>query len=170
MNINNYTLISILPTIGEVFAKIKYEQLLILSDMKNMFCSKQFGLRSKRSTVDAFAGKKQTKQGSTDVFTCNLLDLRRHLVALVMNIYVLNRKKKWFQRKLIKVVWIMFKRKTSVCSDKGCNSGFLVPAGRSTAGLNSWASNFLNIHQWSSRCLWNSWHIFVCWRHESYLS
>ena len=53
LNINNYRSISILPSISEMFEKTMYERLCSSFDKKNMFHSKQFGFRSKRSTVDA---------------------------------------------------------------------------------------------------------------------
>ena len=40
-----------------------------------------------------------------------------------------------------------------MCSSRRCTSGFLVPAGRSTAKIISWASTDSHIHQWSTKCL-----------------
>ena len=44
----------------------------------------------------------------------------------------------------------MFQRTTVVCSGNWCTFGLLVPAGRRTATLNSWASIVFKVNQWST--------------------
>ena len=78
MNISNYRLILIIPTISKVFEKIMYERSYSLFDKKNMFYSKQFGFCSKLSSFDALAEiTEQFRQGSTDTFASILPDLRK---------------------------------------------------------------------------------------------
>ena len=78
MNKKNYRLIAILPAISNLFEKIMYERIYSYCVENNMFSWKQFGFRSMRSTNDALVEiAEQTTKGSTDKFTCILLDLRK---------------------------------------------------------------------------------------------
>ena len=68
----------ILPTISKVFHKFLYERLDSFFDKKKLLYSKQFGFRSKRSTINVVAESTgKIRQGSTDTFKCVLLDLRK---------------------------------------------------------------------------------------------
>ena len=78
MNINNHRSISIIPAFSKLFENILYEPINSISDQKILFCSKQFGFRSKRNTIISLVEIiEPTKQKSTDKFTCLLLDLRK---------------------------------------------------------------------------------------------
>ena len=47
-------------------------------DKKNMFLSEQFDFRSEQNDIDNLVeNTEQIRHGSTDVFTCKLLDLRK---------------------------------------------------------------------------------------------
>ena len=75
MNINKFKPISILPAISKVFEQIVYERQFV---RKYMFYWKQFGFRSKQSTIDARAEiTERIGQGSNDTFICIMLDLRK---------------------------------------------------------------------------------------------
>ena len=83
MNINNSRSISILPAISKVFENIMYDRLYSFFNKKDMFYSKQFGFRSKRSTIDALAEiTEQIWNGSTDTLTFILLDLRKAIDSI----------------------------------------------------------------------------------------
>ena len=83
MEINDYMSIPILPGISKLFEKIMYERFCSFFDKKNMYYSEQFGFRSERSNINALAEvTEQIRQGSTDTFTCILLDLREALDSI----------------------------------------------------------------------------------------
>ena len=77
-NINTYRSFSILQANGKVFDKIMFERLYSIFGNKILFHSKQFGFVSNRSTFSALADfTDQIREGSTDIFTCILLYMRK---------------------------------------------------------------------------------------------
>ena len=86
-----------------------YEGLYCFFDKKNMFCSKQFACRSKRSTIDALAEiTEEIRQGSTDTYICILLDLPKAFNSINYEILLSKQEKyivreiflRWFESKL----------------------------------------------------------------------
>ena len=68
---------------SKVFEKIMYERLYSFFDKKILFHSEQSGFRSKRSTVEGLVEiAEQNRQGTTDTFTCVLLDLRKAFISI----------------------------------------------------------------------------------------
>ena len=105
-DVDNYRSIFLLPVSSKVLEKIMYNRLIKFLDKSDIPYKKQFGFRSKHSTVDALIEITENIRSDTDEeFTSIMLDLRK--VFDTNNHYRLLEKlsqcgvrailKKWFQ-------------------------------------------------------------------------
>ena len=77
-DVDNYRSISLLPVLSKVLEKIMYNRLIKFLDKNDILYEKQFGFRSKHSTVDALIEIIENIRSSTDEeFTSIMLDLRK---------------------------------------------------------------------------------------------
>ena len=78
-----------LPAISKVFEIFMYERLFSFFDKKNIFYWKLFAFCSRRCIIDAPAGvTKQIRRGSTDSFTCILVDLRKAFNSILREFFL----------------------------------------------------------------------------------
>ena len=77
-DVDNYRSISLLPVLSKVLEKIMYNRLIKFLDKNDILYEKQFGFRSKHSTVDALIEiTENIRSGTDEEFTGNMLDLRK---------------------------------------------------------------------------------------------
>ena len=76
--VDNYRSISLLPVLSKILEKIKYNRLIKFLDRNDILYEKQFGFRSKHSTVDALIEiTENIPSGTDEEFTSIMLDLRK---------------------------------------------------------------------------------------------
>ena len=77
-DVDNYSSISLLPVLSKVLENIMYNRLIKILDKNDILNEKQFGFRSKHSTVDALIEITENIQSGTDEeFTSIMLDLQK---------------------------------------------------------------------------------------------
>ena len=77
-DVDNYRSISLLPILSKVLEKIMQNRLIEILDKNDRLYEKQFGFRSKHSTVDPLIDITENIRSGTDVeFTIIMLDLRK---------------------------------------------------------------------------------------------
>ena len=77
-DVDNCRSISLLPILSKVLEKIMYNRLIKFLDKNDILYEKQFGFRSKHSTVDALMEITENIRSATDEeFTSIMLDLRK---------------------------------------------------------------------------------------------
>ena len=77
-DVDNYRSSSLLPVLNKVLEKIMYNRLIKYLDKKSILYEKQFGFRSKHSTVDALIEITDIiRSGTDEEFTSFMLDLRK---------------------------------------------------------------------------------------------
>ena len=77
-DVDNYRSISLLPVFSKVLEKIMNNRLIPFLDKNDILYEKQFGLRSKHSTVDALIEiTENIRSGTDEEFTSIMLDLRK---------------------------------------------------------------------------------------------
>ena len=77
-NVDNFRSISLLTVLSKDFEKIKYTPLIKFLDKNDILYEKQFGFRSKHSTVDALIEiTENIRSGTEEEFTSIMLDLRK---------------------------------------------------------------------------------------------
>ena len=77
-DVNNYRSISLLPVLSKVLEKIIYNRLIKFPDRNDILYEKQFGFRSKHSTVDALMEiTENIRSGTDEEVTSIMLDLRK---------------------------------------------------------------------------------------------
>ena len=78
-DVENYGSISLLPVLSKVLEKIMYNRLINFLDKNDILYEKQFGFRSKHSTVDALIEiTENIRSGTDEKFTSIKLDLRKN--------------------------------------------------------------------------------------------
>ena len=83
-DVDNYSSISLLPVLSKVLEKIMYNRLIKFLDKNDILYEKQFGFKSKHSTVDALIEITENIRSSTDgEFTSNMLDLRKTFDTII---------------------------------------------------------------------------------------
>ena len=76
--VDRYRSFSLLPVLSKVLEKIMHNRLIKFLDKNDILYEKQFGFRSKHSTVDALIEITENIRSGTDVeFTTSMLDLRK---------------------------------------------------------------------------------------------
>ena len=85
-NCENYTPISVLSVVSKIFEWVVFEKLFKFMQVNNLFYCRQFGFRSKMSTLQALADKTEMIRNNThlEVF-CMLLDLGKAFYAIYDN-------------------------------------------------------------------------------------
>ena len=77
-DVGNFRSVSLLPVLSKVLEKIMYNRLINFLDKNDILYEKQFGLRSKHSTVDALIEVTENiRSGTDEEFTSIMLDLRK---------------------------------------------------------------------------------------------
>ena len=77
-DVDNYRSSSLLPVLSKVLEKIMYNRLIKFLDKKDILYEKQFGFRSKHSSVDALIEiTDNIRSGTDEEFTSIMLDLRK---------------------------------------------------------------------------------------------
>ena len=77
-DVDNYRSISLLPILSKVLEKIMYNRLIRFLDKNDILFEKQFGFRSKHSTVDALTEiTENIRSGTDEEFTSIMLDLSK---------------------------------------------------------------------------------------------
>ena len=77
-DVDNYRSISVLPVLSEELEKIMYNRLIKFLDKNDILYEKQFGFRSKHSTVDALIEiTENIGSGTDEEITSIMLDLRK---------------------------------------------------------------------------------------------
>ena len=105
-DVDNYRSISLLPVLSKVLEKIMYNRLIKFVDKNDILYKKQFGFRSKHSTVDALKEiTANVRSGTDEEFTIFMLRLRKAFDTI--NHYSISEKlsqcgvrgivNKWFQ-------------------------------------------------------------------------
>ena len=105
-DVDIYRSISLLPVLSKVLEKIMYNRLIKFFDKNDILYEKQFGFRSKHSTVDALIEiTENIRSGTDEEFTSIMLDLRKafdtinhyRLVEKLSQCGVRGIVNKWFQ-------------------------------------------------------------------------
>ena len=77
-DVDKYRSTSLLPILSKVLEKIMYNRLIKFLDKSDILYEKQFGFRSKPSTVDALIEiTENIRSGTDEEFTSIMLDLRK---------------------------------------------------------------------------------------------
>ena len=77
-DVDKYRSISLLPVLKKVLQKIMYNRVIKFLDKNDILYEKQFGFRSKHSTVDALIEiTENIRSGTGEEFTSIMLDLRK---------------------------------------------------------------------------------------------
>ena len=77
-DVDTYRSISLLPVLSKVLEKIMFNRLIKFLDKNDILYEKQFGFRSKHSTVDALIEiTENIRSGTDEEFTSIMLDLRK---------------------------------------------------------------------------------------------
>ena len=77
-NCEKYVPISILSVLSKVFERVVFERLYKVVQVNNIFCCRQFGFRSKISTLQTLADITELIRKYTHLdVSCRLLDLRK---------------------------------------------------------------------------------------------
>ena len=77
INKDNYRSISVLPALSKSLERLMYRRLYNFLEKEKLLTDKQFGFRSKRSTIDALITITEKVRKEEDKFSCILLDLRK---------------------------------------------------------------------------------------------